>query len=213
MNHNESKQDIIERWKEIISDYFALKDEVRKRVSLLDFNHIINTLKVKETNISFTQRGSDNYLISNDYLEVEYSYTDVYLEKIFPQYREQLSHYSEKHEETFYYDLFTDNPDLSILKNKIELEYKDKAWEAYRYKYNRQEHIDTLFKSLRSRACYGKCDFYYVIRYKYGLEILMDYLSSNFGNKIIDDLLKDVLNCPEQFSECIFNPETTRWIF
>lgn len=213
MNHNKSRQEIIERWTEIINDYFRLKEEVIKKVYSLDFNMIINTLRVKKTNICFTQRGSDNYLISNDYLEVEYSYSDVYLDKIFPQFREQLSHYSEKYEETYYYDLYKANPDLDVLVQKLELEYKNKAWEAYRYKYNRQEHIDSVFQAWRSRACYGKCDFYFVIRYKHGLDKLTEYLSSNFFDKDIDDLLRSVLNNPEQFSECLYNPDITYWIF
>lgn len=213
MNKNESNEEIIGRWKKILTDYFALKEEVIRIVTSLDFNEIINSLKVKESIICFTQRGSDNYLISNKYLEVEYCYTDVYLDKIFPQYREQLSHYSEKHEETYYYELYKANPDLEILKQRIELEYKDKAWEAYRYGYNRHEHIDSLFKAWRGRACYGKCDFYYVIRYKHGLDILLKYLSSQFSEKDVDNLLKEVLNNPAQFSECTFNPKTTYWIF
>lgn len=213
MNHQETKEEIIRRWKQILTDYFALKDEVIKRVCSLDFNSIINNLKVIEKNICFTQRGSDNYLISNNYLELEYSYEDVYLDEIFPHYREQLSHYNEKHEETYYYDLYTSNPDLNLLKQKIEFEYKDKAWEAYRYRYNRQHHIDSLFNAWRGRACYGKCDFYYVIRYKHGLNILINYLSSTFRDKDIDELLKTVMSNPEQFSECTLNPETTYWIF
>lgn len=212
MNHQATKDEILERWKQIITDYFALKDEVTKRVCSLDFNSIINTLKVKENNTSFTQRGSDNYLISLNYLELEYSYEDEYLDKIFPHYRGHLSSYSEKQEETIYYDLYTSNPDLNLLKQKIELEYKDRAWEAYRYNYNRQEHIESLFKAWRGRACYGKCDFYFVIRYKHGLNILIEYLSSTFYDKNIEDLLKLVMENPEHFSECTLDPETISWI-
>lgn len=69
MNCQETKEEILERWKQILTDYFALKDEVTKRVCSLDFNSIINTLKVKEKNISFTQRGSDNYFNSSLILE------------------------------------------------------------------------------------------------------------------------------------------------
>lgn len=213
MNHGESKEQIIKRWHEILIDYFALKEEVVKRVYSLDFHEIINTLKFEKSHICFTQRGSDNYLISNEYLELKYCYDDVYLDKIFPQYREQLSHYSEKYEETEYFELYKNNPDLNLLIKELELEYKDKAWYAFRSKYNRREHIDTLFKAWRSRACYGKCDFYFVIRYQHGLELLIEFLLSRYSEKNIDDSLRDVLNNPEQFSECIFNSEVTYWIF
>lgn len=207
-----TKEEIIQRWKDIIDDYFGLKEQVQKDIISLDIPSIINNMKIEESKVSGTIRGSDNYLFSVNFLVSKYDYEDVYLNQIFPQVHEELSEYYEKRGEITYSELYKNNPDLALLKKKFEEECKDKAWDAYRNKYNRSEHFDLVFKNHLNSSCYGLCPFYYAIRYKHGLKILKDYIEAKYGVDKFEDVFKLVQNNPEDFAECTFDKKTLRWI-
>lgn len=126
---------------ERILQYIKIIEEEKEHILSLDIPHIIDSMEVRIYRTSWTKRGSDNYLYSHCTMSSQYVYMDSYLSSLFPQIEHTLFSWNEKDDIEYYSETYPDESKWDEIAKKIEIEFKQKATDAYKTRYNKIVHV------------------------------------------------------------------------
>lgn len=144
---------------------FNAFEKAKRKIDSINLTELIDCLKVKIVRISYTQRGSDNYINDSAYIKSEYQYMDNYLENLFPTIDTKIYEYSERTGDEYISDKYPDKDKWDEEASKLESEYKVLSYGALR-NYDRERHILTLafeelsclsMKCEEERQAYTRC--------------------------------------------------------
>lgn len=142
---NKKNEKTIEKYliekNERILHYIKNIEEEKKHILSLNIPHIIDSMEVHIYRTSWTHRGSDNYLCSHYTMKTEYIYMDSYLSQLFPHIEHTLYEWNEKDDIEFYSEIYPDESKWDEIAKKIEIEFKQKATDAYKTRYNKIAHV------------------------------------------------------------------------
>lgn len=132
--------------------------KAERKVDRYDFSKILENVKVFVNRVSYTCRGSDNYMMAHHNLETDYGYeNDAFLDELLPSISLSIYSYNEK------YDSWEDKQkrltygeEENLAKVKTN-EIKEKARDILQTKYSRDAHIcylvfDELYGSSQSKG-------------------------------------------------------------